>query len=179
MPTSPERGRSIWTWLRRARARARDRSGVTLVELVLSIVIIGVTVTGTLLAINRTVRSSADPMIVKQALAIGEAYLEEILLKDYYDPEQGAGAGICPAVEASRDLYDNLCDYDTLDDSGARDHEDNAIAGLEGYRVRVSVETAAATLGALTGDTEVVRVDVRVTHSDVVDLTLSGYRTNF
>lgn len=165
--------------MRTSPERLRDTSGVTLVELVLSIVIIGVTVTGTFLAINRTVRSSADPMIVKQALAIGEAYLEEILLKDYYDPDLGAGGGICPAVEATRDLYDNLCDYDTLDDSGAEDHDGNAIAGLESYRVRVSVETAGANLGALTGDTEVVRVDVRVTHSSVVDLTLSGYRTNF
>lgn len=166
MPTSPE--------------RLRDTSGVTLVELVLSIVIISVTVTGTFLAINRTVRSSADPMIVKQALAIGEAYLEEILLKDYYDPDLGAGGGICPLVEpAGRPEYDNVCDYDTLDDSGAEDHDGNAITGLESYRVRVAVETAAANLGALTGDTEVVRVDVRVTHGSVVDLTLSGYRTNF
>ena len=179
MSTSPEPRRRGASGARGWAAQLCDTAGVTLIELVISISIVAIAATGTLLSINRTVRSSADPMIVKQALAVAEAYLEEVLLRDYYDPDLGAIGGICPANEASRDLYDNLCDYDLLDDSGARDQDGNAIAGLGDYRVRITVEDTGATLGALAGSAQVVRVDVRVTNSPVVDITLSGYRTNY
>ncbi len=159
--------------------RLRDTGGVTLIELIISISIVAVAVTGTLLSINRTVRSSADPMVVRQALSIGEAYLEEILLKGYYDPDLGAAGGVCPAVEASRDLYDNICDYDLHSDAGARDQDNNAIAGLTSYQIDVAVETVTATLGALVGDPAVVRVDVTVASGAEVNFTLSGYRTNY
>ncbi|MEE9280444.1 MAG: type II secretion system protein [Myxococcota bacterium] len=179
MPTSPEPRRRGACGARSWAAQLRDAAGATLIELVISIVIVAIAVTGTLLSINRTVRSSADPMIVKQALAVAEAYLEEVLLRDYYDPDLGAVGGICPLAEASRDLYDNICDYDLLDDSGARDQDGNAIAGLGSYRVRISVDAAGAALGGLAGSAQVVRVDVRVTNVGVVDITLSGYRTNY
>jgi MSHA pilin protein MshD len=154
------------------------QAGLTLVELTVSIAVIGIALSGTLLAMSRMSRNSADPMIVNQATAVSEAYLEEILLRPFYDPDLGAGGGTCPAKEATRDLYDNVCDYNGLDDSGARDQEGNAVAGLESYRVRVTVDSAA-TINGLTGAAEVVRVDVRVTNGSFVDLTLSGYRTRY
>jgi MSHA pilin protein MshD len=150
------------------------RRGFTLIELVISIVVIGIALSGTLLVIDTVTAHSADPMLAQQALAIGEAHLEEISLRGYLDPDDG---NVCPAAEASRDLYDNVCDYDTLDDAGARDQDGNPIAGLDAYRVRVAVDQAA-TLGSLSGSAEVLRVDVRVTHPAGIDVTLSGYRTN-
>ena len=96
MSTHPEPPRS-------PAARLREASGVTLIELVISITIVGIAVTGTLLSINRSVRSSADPLVVQQALVVAGAYLEEILVNDYYDPDLGAVGGVCPATEASRD----------------------------------------------------------------------------
>ena len=144
----------------------------------LAIVIIGVALTGTLLVMNQITRHSADPMIFEQAGSVAEAYLEEILLKSYYDPDTGAGGGICPAAEASRDLYDNVCDYNGVNDSGAKDQGGNGISGLENYQVQVTVDTTAL-LNGLTGSTNVVRVDVQVTNSTLVDLSLSGYRTEY
>ena len=144
MSTHPEQGRSL-------AARLRETSGVTLIELIISITIVGIAVTGTLLSINRSVRSSADPLVAQQALIVAGAYLEEILLNDYYDPDLGAVGGVCPAQEASRDLYDNVCDYHLLADVGARDQDNNAIPGLGGYTITVAVETANANLGALNG----------------------------
>ena len=146
-----------------------------MVELVISIVVIGIAVAGTLLAMQRTNASSADPLIVRQAGSVAEAYLVEILLKPYLDPN----GVLCPAPNpAGRTEYDNICDYDALDDNGARDQNNAAMSGLSRYRVRVDVDPNA-TLGALSGPTDVVRVDVRVTHPDRVDFTLSGYRANF
>ena len=152
--------------------------GVTLIELTLAIVVIGIALAGTLLVMRSTTSHSADPMILHQGIAIAEAYVEEIFLKPFYDPDLGAGGGTCPAAEASRDLYDNVCDYNGLNDVGAEDQDGNVIAGLERYTVDVTVDTTS-TLNTLAGSTIVIRIDVQVTHPDTEDFTLSAYRTNY
>ena len=154
---------------------ARALGGLTLIELVISIAVLGIALGGALLAIDQTTLRSADPMLQHQASAVAEAYLEEILLKSFLDPDVGT---VCPAAEASRGLYDNVCDYAGLDDSGARDQTGAVVTGLESYRVRVTVDTAA-TLNTLTGSGDVLRVDVRVNHGSRVDLTVSGYQANY
>src|SRR5690606_35269826 len=57
--------------------------GFTLVELIMGIVVVSVAVGGVLLAMRTTVSKSADPMIAHQGIAIAEAYLEEILTKNF------------------------------------------------------------------------------------------------
>jgi len=160
---------------RYAAIESRARSGLTLVEMTISIAVIGIALAGSLLAVDAVTVRSADPMLLHQASAVAEAYVEEILLKPYLDPDTTT---VCPAPEASRDLFDNVCDYAGLDDAGALDQLGAPVAGLGDYRVRVTVDPAA-TLNGLTGSAEVLRVDVRVTHPARVDLTLSGYRTNY
>ena len=166
----------------------RRQAGVTLVELVISIVIISVALVGVLLVMNQTTRHSADPLVQHQAVAAAQSYLEEILLKGFRDPslapDPDAGK-VCPGAEGGRALYDNVCDYAGIDDNGARDQSGTAIAGLDGYRVRVEVRCDAS-LHTLAGNadceaTDVLRVDVRVTHAGLagLDITLSGYRTWF
>ena len=145
-----------------------------MIELVVAILVIGVSLSGTLTLVDTTTRRSADPMLERQALAIAEAYLEEILLKDYVDPDTGT---LCPTAEADRSLYDNVCDYHGLDDSGARNQSGTAIAGLDGYRVQIVVDTTA-TLGTLSGSGDVVRVDATVTDPQGRIVALSSYRSN-
>lgn len=60
---------------------SRTRSpqcGISLIELILFIVIIGVGLAGITVTYNTVVRRSADPMVRKQALAIAESLLLEI-----------------------------------------------------------------------------------------------------
>jgi MSHA pilin protein MshD len=160
------------------RIRRSHPAGVTLVELTIAIVVIGIALAGTLLVMRQTTGASADPMVLHQGIAVAEAYLEEISLKPFYDPNLGAGGGTCPAAEATRDLYDNVCDYNGLNDVGAEDQDANPIAGLERYTVDVTVDTTS-TLNALTGATTVVRIDVQVSHPDMENFTLSAYRANY
>lgn len=61
----------------------RRSYGVSLIELILFIVIVSACVAGVLVAIDRTARASADPLIIKQALAIAEALLEEVELMPF------------------------------------------------------------------------------------------------
>lgn len=57
----------------------RRQYGVTLVELVISMVIIGVAAAGILQLINLTASSSTDPIRRKQALLIAEGLMDEVL----------------------------------------------------------------------------------------------------
>jgi MSHA pilin protein MshD len=65
------------------------QAGISLIELVMFIVIVGVAVVGVLAVMNITTKSSADPIVRKQALAIAESLLEEIELMPftYCDPD--------------------------------------------------------------------------------------------
>lgn len=64
------------------RQRAHQR-GISLVELIIFIVIISVGLAGILLVMDTTTKSSADPLIHKQALAIAESLLEEVQLQPF------------------------------------------------------------------------------------------------
>lgn len=154
--------------------RDRDTSGFSLVELVVAIVVISISLTGTLLVVDSTTRRSAYPLLERQSIAIGEAYLEEILQKNYLDPDDGS---VCPAPETSRALYDNLCDYDGLAETGARDQSGVGITGLENYRVEIAVDRSAS-LGGISGSSEVLRIDATVTDPLGNRVRLSSYRTN-
>jgi len=143
------------------------QSGVTLVELLVSIVIVAIAA-GTILGLlAQTTAASADPMLRHQASAVAEAYLEEILLR----PFDGADG------EGNRADYDDLDDYDGLVDPGARDQFGNPIPALSGYTVSVSVVPSAALPGVPGGDA--YRVDVNVSRGGDIDLLLSGYRTRY
>src|SRR5881392_3057931 len=89
--------------------RARAEHGISLIELIVFIVIVGIAVAGVVGALSMATRASADPMIQKQALAIAEALLEEVQLQPftYCDPDdpqaataQSAAVGATGCTEA-------------------------------------------------------------------------------
>ena len=153
--------------MNQAMAVVSRQAGVTLVELVISIVIVAVAASAVLGALAKTSASSADPMVRQQAVAVAEGYLEEIMLKPYDDPDGTDG-------EAARAAFDDVDDYAGLSDVGARDQQGNAIAGLGAYNVGVTVAASAALPGVPAGDA--LRVDVRVSRAPDIDITVSGYR---
>ncbi len=144
--------------------------GVTLIELLVSIVIVSIASSTILGVLAMTTAGSADPMIRHQAAAIAEAYLEEILLKPIMDPDGVDG-------ESVRANFDDLDDYNGLADTAARDQFGNLIAGLDAYSVAVSVNASSALPSVPLADA--IRVDVTVSRGADIDFTLSGYRTRF
>jgi len=147
--------------------RLNKETGVTLIELIISMVIISIALTGILTVMNLTVSHSADPVIQHQAVAIAESYLEEILLQSYADPDAADG-------EASRNLFDDVDDYDGLSDVGVYDHLGNAVATLAHYNVAVSVSAPVTLPGSVTAK----KVTVSVSATDT-SLNLVGYRANY
>lgn len=128
------------------------QAGVTLVELIISIVVISIALVGIFTVINLTSSTSANPVVQYQAIAIAESYMEEILLQAYCDP-----AGPCTTQatlgsesDEGRATYDDVDDFNGLSDSGAHDSrgnpiqlpdsQGNEITLLSAYTVSVAVE---------------------------------------
>jgi MSHA pilin protein MshD len=142
--------------------------GMTLIELVIAIVVVAIAVSAILGVLSRNVEHSADAMIMSQAVSIAEAYMEEVSLKAFADPDGIDG-------EALRADFDDADDYAGLVDNGAYDQFGNAIAGLAGYTVSVAVGPSTALPGI--GGADALRIDVRVAYAPYIDYVLSAYKT--
>jgi len=167
------------------------QKGVTLIELIISIVVLSIAVTGVFSAIIQAARYSANPMTRQQAIIIAQSYMEEVLGRHFLD----TGGAVCPATDITiydRSAADNVCDYNNLyaaieipSDYRPRDIVGTLLPGLEEYEVNVTVtddDASGAVLGTLVvlqgSAQQVVRVDVTVTTPDNFPVTLTAYRTN-
>jgi MSHA pilin protein MshD len=148
----------------------RRHRGVTLVELIVAITIVAIGVTSILGALSAATSHSADAMIQQQAVAIAQAYLDEMLQRWVVDPY-----GTPP--NTGRASWDTVDDYNGLVDAGAHDQFGNPIAALSGYTVTVAVSQSAALTGIAAAAAR--RIDVTVSYAPNVTVTLSGYRTNY
>lgn len=173
--------------------------GLSLIELVIFIVVLAVGFAGMLVLYNQATKSSVDPLIRKQVLAIASSLLEEIELRGftYCDPDDAnvytatsavVGAGGCAAAiegagpeagETTRSQFDNVNDYHGLTmTSGIQDITGTTISGLSDYKVtNVGVTNAGGTF-SLPAD-EVLLISLTVTGPADVNVTLQGYRFRY
>jgi MSHA pilin protein MshD len=148
------------------------RRGFTLMEVLVLIVVIGVAMAGVLLVFQNTVRSSADPQVYKQSLAIAEAMLDEILL-NAYDHD---------GVVGTRAQFNDVQDYHGFATAGGlTDIQGVAVPGLGAYNASVTVAATpltneGATLPAIA---ESRRVTVTVVHDSGLSVSLDGYRLKY
>jgi MSHA pilin protein MshD len=150
------------------RRAARRTRGLTLVELLIAIIVIGVGLAGVLVAFNSVTRNSADPLINQQLLAIAEEMLEEIQLKPF-----ATAANTAPAA-CARNTYNDVADYHGYATSAKVCTIDGtAIPSLSAYSVSVQVTTAT-----LSGVAAARRISVTVTRGSD-SLVLVGWRTDF
>jgi len=107
----------------------RRQRGLTLIELVMFIVIVGAAVAGIIGMIAMSTRSSADPLIHKQALAIAEAMLEEIRLQPFTicDADQITGG-----VGASGSVTIGTIQSQSFDGSGVNSYVNVSGVNLNG-----------------------------------------------
>ena len=171
--------------------RQQHQRGFTLIELVIFIVIVSVALAGVLTVLNITAKSSADPMVRKQALAIAEALLEEVSMQPYTycDPDDATAATATSAIIAasgctttietigpesgeSRSVgsinpFDNVNDYDGLSTT-----TNAAGGGVAKYTANVTV--TSTTLNAAPA----LLINVSV-NSGSETISLEGYRTRY
>ena len=155
----------------------KSRRGFSLIELILAITVIGISVAAVMTVFVVTTQHSADPMARQQAQLIAESYLDEILIKKFYDPDTN---NVCPGAAEARTAFDNVCDYHGLNQVPTNQFG-TAIAGLSAYNVQVSVTTSGVSLNGV-DNTSVIRillVTVTVTGPNNTSVTLNAYRTNY
>lgn len=147
------------------------QTGVTLVELIISMVIISISLVGIFTVINLTVKHSADPIVNNQAIAIAESYMDEILLQNY-----GSTAKVTCTTSSVRANFNCVDNYNGLTDNGAHNQQGATISGLSQYSVTVTVSAATA----LTGGVNAKQITVNVTGPGLsTGLSLTGYRASY
>ncbi len=164
------------------RLRRQRERGFSLLELVASIVLLGLVVAGFVSAFSTVMRHASDGALQSQAGAVAAAYLDEILTRPFRDPDSGS---LCAAPEANRPAFDNVCDYDQLAFNGctatttacqtlgacACDVNGAPVDGLRAFDVSVSV--TPQTLAGVGG----LRVSVGVSHEALGGaVTLEAFR---
>ena len=138
--------------------------GFTLIEVIVSIVVLAIAVAGVLGGLSAIAVRSASAMVNQQAVGIASSYLNEVLQKPF-------GASDGKVIRSQLDVVD---DYAGLTDVGVHDQRGAPVPGLGQYTVTVRVGA-----GALAGVPAAQRREVDVTVSDAsgVLVVLSGYRT--
>ncbi len=132
----------------------RSQRGMTLIELVVAIVVISLaagTIVGLLAFMSR---SSAEGMARVQSAAIANAYLQDILRRD----------------------FDDVDGFDGRVDSQALDAFDNPVAGFENYRVAIDVSSSGIANLSST-DARIVTVTVTDPLGELV--RISGFKARY
>ncbi len=145
----------------------RAARGFTLPEAILAIVVLGVGLAGVILAFGAAGKSSADPMLRKQAIAVAQDLMEEITLKPYAVAANSAPSG------CARDTYNDILDYNGHSSTGICTVDGVAIAALTGYNLSISVVT-----GTLGGVAAARKITVTVTQSGE-SVSLVSWRTDY
>ncbi len=154
--------------------RSHYMLGASLIELIMFIVIVGVALAGITLVLNTTNKSSADPLLRKQAMAAASSMLEEIELQDFISAS-GATAVVTTANRATS--YHIVNDYGTYATTGIYPFGGMAPSpGLQNYNVSVAITPTA--LGDIAAASAVM-IDVTVTTPGGEAITASGYRAAY
>ena len=147
--------------------RRRPVRGFSLPEALLAIVVLGVGLTGVLLAFGAVARHSADPVLRKQMMGIAQELLEEIAQKPY-----AAAANSTPAG-CARDTYNDIADYHGYSSVGICTVDGVVIPALAAFSVSASVVA-----GTLSGVSAAKQITVTVSQGGE-SLTIKTWRTDY
>lgn len=185
------------------RSRKRAQRGLTLIELLIFIVIVGVAATAILGVFGNLTRSSANMLPDKQAQAIAASLLEEVLAQPFTfcDPNDpaaptAAAPGGCAVPETTMTAetgetrtgssrFDNVNDYN----SGATLPVDlpnqppttgvTALAGLPNYTYRITVAPTNVLPNVTMTPNDALLVTVFVTGLNGATAQLQGVRIRY
>ena len=147
---------------------AKNQSGITLIELIVTIVVLGVALVSVSGILQGGSSRSSDITLQVRATALAQSYLDEILGKRYDEKTRNRGIPPCRASapfarqctaeasfgfnygapvesgENSRARLDDVDDYDGLDEGDGQtlplqDAQGNTRTGYDNFRVRVAV----------------------------------------
>jgi len=169
--------------------------GFTLIEIIITIVFVSIAMVGILSAYTHAIKTSADPLQQIRAVELGQAYMDEIINKKF--DENSAQGGIprcgssdvgqvaCTSVSSfgpdgaeTRSVFNDVDDYNGLNDFPSKDSLRNDRAGYVNYRAQVTVSHAGSELTGL-NNIDAKRIDIVITTPKGNTFSFSAYRVNF
>lgn len=160
------------------------QNGATLIELVMTIVIISVAIAGVVGAFALITGRSADPLNQTRAVELAQLYMDEIITRKYdHDAPQGGvprnngGCNIATEEGAgNRGLFNDVDDYDGLEDSPPADAR-GTLNGYNGFTVEVGVRCDAGGVDLPAGQAK--RIDLTITAPGDQTFSFTAYKANF
>ncbi|WP_067863227.1 prepilin-type N-terminal cleavage/methylation domain-containing protein [Neptuniibacter marinus] len=151
--------------------------GFSLVEVVITIVIIGVALTAAIAGWGNIARHSSDVMWQTRVSYLGQAYLEEILSRRYDELTPAGGSPLCdpctaegsfgPDGSETRETFDDVDDYHGLTENAVGLFNSLVTAGgiqsYNGYQVSVQVQYAGDSYFSASNHELVKQIVVTVT----------------
>ena len=169
-------------------------SGFTLVELVLTIVIIGIAGLGISTALSFGLQHQSDGLEFARSTTLAQAYIEEIMAKRYDETTPLGGVPPCSAATIacsnainfddgeSRAQFDDVDDYHNLVEQPPLNVDGSVRTAFARYTVAVQVNYASSaqvTALGLNDATDAKVISVTVTPPAASPTTYSVVRTNF
>lgn len=164
----------------------RRQRGATLVELVMTIVIISVAIAGVLGAFSLIAGRSADPLNQSRAVSLAQRYMDEILSKPFDERAplgeryEGGCANTPPPSTRGRQNLRDVDDYDEIEEVPSEYWSDNDNEdGYDQFVVGVSVECVNNPVSQLGVDVEAKSIVLTITDPSGNNYLFSAYRGNF
>ena len=169
-------------------------AGFSLVELVVTLLLLTIAAVAMTSSMGFAMRYQSDGLRNVKTLALAQAYAEEILARRFDERTPLGGVPACSASTTpcspagafddgeSRAAYDDVDDYDGLDEAPPVDAAGNTLSGYDRYRVQISVAYAdAAQVAALGLDdaTDAKIVTLTITTPDGRSRNFPFVRANF
>lgn len=169
--------------------KARQQ-GVTLVELVISIIILSIAVVALLSSFSLSIGSSADPLWRNKTLKLAQLYLDEILAKKYDEstPIGGVPAlatptctGLGPEGSEVRATYNDVDDYHGITNAVPSSLTGALDSSYADYLITITVRCEGGEVGAdgAPTDNHAKKITVIVTPPNENPVTFAVYKGNF
>lgn len=171
---------------------SKRTTGFTLVELIMTLVIISIASVGIFSALSFALKHQSDGIWRSKSIALAESYTDQIMMRRFDEASPLGGVPACLPAQCSasaafddgesRAHFDDVDDYDGLDDMPPLDEGGVPLNGFAGYRVAVAVRYATATevaSFALNDPTDMKLITVSVTPPGKPAMDFRVVRANF
>ena len=158
----------------------RRKSAMSMVEALVSILIVGVLMTAVLDTVGAGKLGQYKSGDRRVGHLLAQSLMSEILLQHYEEPVDLSSFGPeSPETAGSRADYDDIDDYDKWSASPPQNKDGTEIADRTGWSRTVVVEYADPSDAAQKAgfDSGIKRITVTVTHNDVVVASITAIRT--
>ena len=170
--------------------KAVAQGGFSLVELIVTIAIFAVAAAGIFGSMSFALAHQSDSIIRTKEEALARSYFEQISARKYDELTPEGGVPKCNPCSSdsafddgeARANFDDVDDFDALDESPPRSDDGSVMADFPGYRVQVDVRYLAAaeqTLFGFTSSEDAKVVEISVQAPGARARTFTAVRANF